>query len=108
MEPSAGSSAVLASDPGEAYQASQASVRSPALDMHPPLDPDMHAAHATQDAEAHPALQPLPLLERYMKLRASGHHVSEEEEAEVMRILLGRAAQVHEYEQTGVVQRLGP
>jgi hypothetical protein len=49
----------------------------------------------------HPAMDEMPLIERYMKLRADGHHVSEEEELLIIEEMLSRAAQVQEFESTG-------
>lgn len=57
--------------------------------------------HATGSA-AHPAMAAMPLIENYMKLRASGHHVSEEEEQLVVEAMLSRAAQVDEFESVGM------
>lgn len=43
----------------------------------------------------------IPLLEHYMKLRASGHHVSEEDEQRIMHAMLARVAEVQNFESTG-------
>lgn len=52
-------------------------------------------------SSAHPAMDAMPLIEKYMKLRASGHHVSDEEEALIINSMLARATQVDQFESVG-------
>jgi hypothetical protein len=48
-------------------------------------------------------MEAMPLVEQYMKLRASGHHISEEEEEMVVQAMLERAAQVDQFESQGLL-----
>ena len=57
--------------------------------------------HNPTGGSSHPAMEALPLVEKYMKLRASGHHVSEEEELQIMQTMVARASQVDRFESMG-------